>query len=95
MSVNGECLTLPHLSQGEQFLVRLVHCGLHNKAIAARAGITENAVKQRLRHIFDKTGMGNRVELALWWEAKFTDAVVRWEKGKAGNEHIRELAEEL
>ena len=42
-----------------------VAAGQSNKMIAAEAGITERTVKTHLNNIFRKTGVRNRVQLAL------------------------------
>ena len=49
-------------------IVKLVHQGMMNKEVAGLLGIGTDTVKNYLRVIYDKTGMGNRTELALWWE---------------------------
>jgi two-component system, NarL family, nitrate/nitrite response regulator NarL len=54
------------LTARELDVVRLVAEGLPNKDIAARLTITEETVKRHLTNIFDKVGMSNRVELALF-----------------------------
>lgn len=38
-----------------------------NADIAADMGSTEMCVKNDLRRLMDKSGMGNRVELVLWY----------------------------
>ena len=40
--------------------------GFTNKEIAARYSISEQTVKHHLRNIFDKVGVSNRLELALF-----------------------------
>lgn len=37
-----------------------------NKVISSQLAITENTVKKSLQRIFDKLGLSNRVELALY-----------------------------
>jgi DNA-binding NarL/FixJ family response regulator len=61
--------TSPKLSSLELRIVQLVAEGKKNPDIAAVIGRTEHVTKNRLRNIYDKTGMGNRVELALWYLA--------------------------
>jgi DNA-binding CsgD family transcriptional regulator len=39
--------------------------GLSNKSISSDLGISYQVVKNYMHHIFDKTGMDNRVALAL------------------------------
>jgi len=40
--------------------------GHANKAIADKCGIRERTVKQHLTNMFDKIGVSNRLELALF-----------------------------
>ena len=44
--------------------------GCKNREIADSLGTTEHVVKNYLRLIYDKLGLWNRVELALWYEAR-------------------------
>ena len=53
------------LTSREQQIAQQVAAGLSNKVIAADAGITERTVKAHLNSIFRKTGIRNRVQLAL------------------------------
>jgi DNA-binding CsgD family transcriptional regulator len=57
------------LTPKERRIVQLVADGMTNPDIATAIGTTEHAVKNYLRHIYDETGMDNRVELALWYLA--------------------------
>jgi DNA-binding NarL/FixJ family response regulator len=54
------------LSPRELGIVSFVAKGYKNREIAARLGTSEQAVKNNLRHIFDKTGVYGRLELALF-----------------------------
>lgn len=54
------------LTAKEQAITELVASGMTNVDVAAAIGTTENMVKNHLRNIFDKLGVWNRVELALW-----------------------------
>jgi DNA-binding NarL/FixJ family response regulator len=56
-------------SEREQRVIELVARGLKNKEVADEIGTTEHVVKNYLRVIYDKLGLWNRVELALWYEA--------------------------
>lgn len=56
---------LAMLTPRERQIARMVGQGLSNKLIAARSGITERTVKAHLNAIFRKTGIRNRVQLAL------------------------------
>jgi len=57
-------------SERERRVIALVAQGLKNSEIAEGIGTTEHAVKNQLRLIYDKLGLWNRVELALWYEAR-------------------------
>jgi DNA-binding CsgD family transcriptional regulator len=43
---------------------------LKNGEIAKELGIGEHVVRNYLGKIYDKLGVSNRVELALWYEAR-------------------------
>jgi DNA-binding NarL/FixJ family response regulator len=57
-------------SPRQQEVIALVAQGLKNSEVAEVIGTTEYVVKNHLRIIFDKLGFWNRVELALWYEAR-------------------------
>lgn len=59
-------------SEREQRVIQLVAEGLKNKEVAEAIGTTEHVVKNYLRVIYDKLGLWNRVELALWYESRRT-----------------------
>ena len=40
------------------------------KKLPTEIGTTEHVIKNYLRTIYDKLGLWNRVELALWYEAR-------------------------
>ena len=44
--------------------------GFKNNEIAQELGIGEHVVRNYMSVIFDKIGVNNRVELALWYEAR-------------------------
>jgi len=54
------------LSQLELRIIALVVQGLKNREIASQLGSTEQGIKNSLRRIFDKTGVSDRLELALF-----------------------------
>jgi len=54
------------LTPRERQLVVLVAQGLRNKEIGYRLGVTEGTVKVYLCRLFDKTGVADRLELALF-----------------------------
>jgi DNA-binding NarL/FixJ family response regulator len=58
------------LSPRQQQVIELVARGLKNSEVAEIIGTTEYVVKNYLRVIYDKLGFWNRVELALWYEAR-------------------------
>jgi DNA-binding NarL/FixJ family response regulator len=58
------------LNQRELQVIALVAQGLKNSEVAEAIGTTEYVVKNQLRAIYDKLGLWNRVELALWYEAR-------------------------
>jgi two-component system nitrate/nitrite response regulator NarP len=57
---------LASLSARERAVVGLVAQGLRNKEIAAELNITEGTVKVYLHRIYEKVGVSNRTELALY-----------------------------
>jgi DNA-binding NarL/FixJ family response regulator len=57
-------------NEREQRVIALVAQGLKNSEVAQAIGTTEHVVKNYLRVIYDKLGLWNRVELALWYEAR-------------------------
>jgi two-component system nitrate/nitrite response regulator NarL len=61
------------LRERETNIVKLVAQGLRNKDIARQIGTTEHVVKNYLRVIYDKIGLWNRVELALWYEKRIAE----------------------
>jgi DNA-binding NarL/FixJ family response regulator len=54
------------LSPRETQVLRLVVEGLLNKQIAQRLGISERTVKAHLTSIFQRTGVADRTQAALW-----------------------------
>lgn len=58
------------LSPKETLIARWVAAGLSNKEVGERVGTTANVIKHYLSSIFDKLGLWNRVELALWYESR-------------------------
>jgi len=54
------------LSQREREIVALVAQGYKNKEIAEKMFISEQTVKNHLHNIFDKLGVSDRLELALY-----------------------------
>jgi DNA-binding NarL/FixJ family response regulator len=54
------------LSNRETEIIRWVAVGLHNAEVAKRLAIAESTVKTHLNNIFQKLGIRDRVELALY-----------------------------
>ena len=50
----------------EQEIIAAILTGSANKEIAAKLSISEDTVKHHLSSIFDKAGVSNRLELAIW-----------------------------
>lgn len=57
---------LGSLTARERAVAELVSQGRRNRDIAAELGITEGTVKIHLHRIYEKIGVGNRTELALF-----------------------------
>ncbi len=55
-----ERLPLYRLTQREEQIVELILRGLSNKAIAADCRITEQTVKDHLKHVYRKMGVHQR-----------------------------------
>src|SRR3984957_445191 len=56
----------PLLSEREKEIVQLVAQGFRNKEIGEKLFISEQTVKNHLHNIFDKLGVSDRLELALY-----------------------------
>lgn len=55
----------------EHRIIKLVADGRKNSDIAQELKTSESVIKNYLRVIFDKLGMDNRLQLALWYEAHY------------------------
>lgn len=58
--------TKVQLTPKEALIVSCVTQGMKNKEIATRVGTTEQVVKNYLRKVYDKLGVADRLELALY-----------------------------
>jgi DNA-binding NarL/FixJ family response regulator len=56
------------LTERETEVLRLVRAGLSNKRIARRLSISEKTVKTHLTRIFERIGVTDRTQAALWAE---------------------------
>jgi DNA-binding NarL/FixJ family response regulator len=54
------------LTEREREVLELVGTGLPNKVIARRLGISEKTVKAHLTRVFERIGVTDRVQAALW-----------------------------
>jgi len=54
----------PEMSRMETEIMRLAAEGMTNREIAAKVHLSQNTIKFHMRQIFQKTGAGNRTELA-------------------------------
>jgi DNA-binding NarL/FixJ family response regulator len=54
------------LTEKEMKIVALVVQGFKNREIATQLGTTEQVIKNYLRNVYDKTGVSDRLELALF-----------------------------
>jgi DNA-binding NarL/FixJ family response regulator len=70
-------------SPRQQQVIELVAQGLKNSEVAEVIGTTEYVVKNHLRIIFDKLGFWNRVELALWYEARKHESLASGQRNRA------------
>jgi two-component system, NarL family, nitrate/nitrite response regulator NarL len=58
--------TQPRLSPKELAIVTCITQGKRNKEIACQLGTTEQVIKNYLRKVYDKLGVSDRLELALY-----------------------------
>ncbi len=56
----------PHLTSKEISIITCITRGMRNKEIAYQVGTTEQVIKNYLRKIYDKLGVSDRLELALY-----------------------------
>ena len=54
------------LTDRERRLVRVLASGATNREIASRLGLREQTVKNRLSAIYERLGLRNRLELAVY-----------------------------
>jgi DNA-binding NarL/FixJ family response regulator len=56
----------PKLSKKELAIITCITRGMRNKEIAYQIGTTEQVIKNYLRKVYDKLGVSDRLELALY-----------------------------
>jgi DNA-binding NarL/FixJ family response regulator len=61
------------LTAREEEVLTMVGDGLPNKSIARRLGISERTVKAHLTNIFQRLGVTDRTQAALWAQRRRTD----------------------
>ncbi len=57
---------VPSLTEAEERVLRLIARGLSNDAIAEALSVSRNTVKTHVRHIFEKLGVSDRTQAAIW-----------------------------
>jgi DNA-binding NarL/FixJ family response regulator len=76
------------LTPKESLIVSCVTQGMKNKEIAVRVGTTEQVVKNYLRKVYDKLGVADRLELALYClHNRLPEAGEREISSNGGNGH--------
>jgi DNA-binding NarL/FixJ family response regulator len=63
-------------------VIELAARGFKNHEIARKLGIGEHVVRNYMSAIFDKIGVSNRVELALWYEARLHEGRLPASEGR-------------
>ena len=66
LSSRAERRPAEDLTEREREVLGLVADGMPNKLIARRLGISERTVKGHLTHIFQRIGVTDRTQAALW-----------------------------
>jgi len=72
------------LTPKEMRIVALIVQGCKNREIALRLKTTEQVIKNYLRSVYDKTGVSDRLELAL-----FTSTTACWRSRRRGGSQAR------
>jgi len=62
----GTVQSSQEFTQREKEIISAIVTGSANKEIAIKLSLSEDTVKHHLSHIFDKAGVSNRLELAIW-----------------------------
>lgn len=58
------------LTERQERIVALIARGAHDHQIAQEIGLAVGTEKNYVREIFDRLGVWNRIELALWFEKR-------------------------
>ncbi|MGO9863937.1 MAG: LuxR C-terminal-related transcriptional regulator [Terriglobales bacterium] len=76
------------LTPKEALIVSCVTQGMKNREIALRVGTTEQVVKNYLRKVYDKLGVADRLELALYClNHRVVDGIAPPKPAQPGNGH--------
>lgn len=67
--MSGDRYGSRELTERELEIMKFLTDGLKNREIGAAVGMSEHVVKNHLIVIYDKLGMNNRTEVALWYVA--------------------------
>ena len=60
------------LTEKETFILRCLINGDEDKTIAKKGGISRNTVRVHIKTLFQKTGIHNRTQMAIWgWHRGF------------------------
>lgn len=62
----NDALQQADLTQQELRVLKLIALGLNNDAIAETLVVSRNTVKTHVRHIFEKLGVSDRTQAAIW-----------------------------
>ena len=62
----GDALQQADLTQQELRVLKLIALGLNNDAIAETLVVSRNTVKTHVRHIYEKLGVSDRTQAAIW-----------------------------
>jgi len=64
--LEGSVLQQADLTHQELRVLKLIALGLNNDAIAETLVVSRNTVKTHVRHIFEKLGVSDRTQAAIW-----------------------------
>jgi len=76
--MSKQCSANRRPSPRQQAVIELVAEGLTNRDVAKKLGIDAHVVRNYLSMIYDKIGLSNRVELALWYETRVHEGKLPW-----------------
>lgn len=65
--LNGRVIDADQLGPTDTLVFDCISHGMTNKQIAAKLGIAEGTVRQKVRHALSQIGVENRVVGARWW----------------------------